>query len=233
MTSIAELFALQQLDASLDNARAALADAESGLGETEELVAARAGVDERREVLRAAEHRAKESEFEADEQRRKIEPLEQRLYSGLVLNPKELEDLQQDIDSLKRRRSALDEEALTAMEALEQAQRELSDAETHLRELNASWEGDQQGRGARQTGLDAEIREIEGQREEQAQKPDSELLRLYEQLRASRGGRVVVQVEGGACQGCRISLPSNVIHRARGGSEVVQCSSCQRILYVS
>jgi predicted nucleic acid-binding Zn-ribbon protein len=37
---------------------------------------------------------------------------------------------------------------------------------------------------------------------------------------------------GGACSGCRISLPMNLIQRARG-DELVQCVNCERILYVT
>jgi len=43
----------------------------------------------------------------------------------------------------------------------------------------------------------------------------------------------VVKVERGMCQGCRISLPMSVLQKARSGFDVVQCVSCERILYVS
>jgi len=103
VTSIAELYALQETDLAIEAARTALADVESRLGESEELVAAREKVAERQEEARAAEKRFKEQEFLTDEITRKIEPIEKKLYGGSVHNPKELEDLQQDIDSLKRR----------------------------------------------------------------------------------------------------------------------------------
>lgn len=233
MTSIAELYALQETDLAIEAARAALADIESHLGEAEELVAARERVGERRDEVRAAEKRFKEQEFQADEVTRKIEPLEKKLYEGSVRNPKELEDLQQDIESLKRRRGQLDDQALGAMEALEEAQQALRGAQLELEELERSLGEEQVQLHDRKQALERELSELEARRLEQAPEVDPSLMPLYGRLAAAKQGRAVAKVVGGACQGCRISLPMNLIQRARAGREVVQCSSCERILYVT
>jgi predicted nucleic acid-binding Zn-ribbon protein len=233
MTSVAELYALQELDLALVAARAALEDVRARLGEAGEVSEARRLEAERREELRAAEHRFKEREFETDELRRKIEPLETRLYEGSVRNPKELQDLQQDIDSLRRRRGELEDAALEAMEALEAAQAALDQAARDLREREERHRAEQEELTARRSELEREIGALEARRAEGAAAIDSTLIGLYDRLAAGRGGRAVAKVEGGACQGCRISLPMNLIQRARAGGEPVQCSSCERILYVS
>jgi hypothetical protein len=232
MTAIAELFALQQTDSTLDARRATLADVEARLGEPEELAEAREALETRRGELREAEKRYREHEFEAEEQKRKIEPLEQKLYAGTIRNPKELEDLQQDVGALKRRRRELDDLALQAMEALEQAQQAASEAEARLNELESGWQREQGELSERRSTLHGEIGRLEGERTAQLDGIDPSLLRLYDRLRGTRAGRAVVRVEGGKCGGCRISLPTNILHRARIGAEIVQCSSCERILYV-
>ena len=33
------------------------------------------------------------------------------------------------------------------------------------------------------------------------------------------------------CTGCRISLPTNMVNKARSGNALVQCPNCERILY--
>lgn len=233
MTSVAELYSLQELDLALDANRAALADVQAALGEPEELEEARRTEVARQEALRAAEKQFKERELEADDLRSKIEPVEKRLYQGSVSNPKELADLQRDVESLKRRRSELEDQALEAMEALEQAQQALSDAQAQLAQLTESCRAEQERLRGRQASLEAEIASLESRRAEQATHIDGSLLHLYDRLSATRQGRAVAKVEGGACQGCRISLPMNVLQRARSGHELVQCGSCERILYVS
>ena len=233
VTSVAELYALQELDLALEASRAALVDVSARLGESEEVQEASRTLAERQEALRAAEKQFKEREWEVDELRRKIEPLEERLYQGSVRNPKELEDLQQDIESLKRRRSELEDRALEAMEALEQAQQAFADAERELQEAEERSRAEQEELRGRRAGLEEEIVTVEAQRSQQASGIDERLLRLYDHLAATRQGRAVAKVEGGACSGCRISLPMNLLQRARSGNELVQCSSCERILYVS
>lgn len=233
MTSIAELYALQEVDSALQASRAALSDVEAGIGESDEVGEAKRGAEERASALREAEKQFKESEFEADEQRRKIEPLEQRLYKGAVKNPKELEDLELDIASLKRRRSELEDKAIAAMEALDQAQQASNEAKHHLEDSASSWTDGQADLQGRQAELQKEVAELEKRRDQQLPGLDGSLLRLYNDLLKNHEGRAVVKVEGGACGGCRISLPVNVLQRARAGDSVVQCTNCERILYVS
>jgi predicted nucleic acid-binding Zn-ribbon protein len=180
-----------------------------------------------------AEHAFKEREFEADELRRKIEPLDQKLYEGKVTNPKELEDLQRDIDSLKRRHSELEDNALAAMDALETAQETLAEARRALEEAAGSDAAEQEELHTREVELTKEIGDLDERRSAQLERVDPLLMGLYQQLASSRQGRAVAKVVGGACQGCRISLPMNLVQRARSSSDVVQCSSCERILYVT
>ena len=233
MTSIAELYVLQEIDLELASARASLEDVRSRLGDSDELEAAKAEADEQDAALRVAEKHFKEQEFEADELRKKIEPVEKKLYTGRVTNPKELADLQKELESLKRRRGALEDNALEAMDAQEQAQQAAAQAQQDVKSLDASYLADQEELGQQQTNLESSIAALEGQRAEQAEQIDAEMLQLYEQISAIRQGRAVAKVQGGACQGCRISLPQNVLQRARSRGNLVQCSSCERILYVS
>jgi predicted nucleic acid-binding Zn-ribbon protein len=233
VTTVADLYTLQQIDLELDSKRAALADAQSRLDEPEELIASREDVAQRRQTLHEAEHTFKEREFEADELKRKIEPLEKKLYQGTVVSPKELGDLQKDIESLKRRRSELDDRAIEAMDAVEAAQQALRDAELRLQELEEQHQALHRELTERISTLTDEIAALEPRREQQASASDQQWMQLYERIAAGRQRRAVAKVEGGACQGCRITLPTQLIQKARGGQQIVQCSSCERILYVT
>jgi predicted nucleic acid-binding Zn-ribbon protein len=233
MTHVADLYALQEIDSALDACRASLADAESRVGETEELVETRERVTHLRRALEELEKRQREQEWEIDDLREKIEPLEKKLYGGTIRNPKELEGLQQDVESLKRRQRSLEDRDLEIMVAVEDAQGESSEAQRLLAEVQAAWEEEQERLRRQQEELRSEIAALEQRRAGQSGLIDPSTLILYEHLRTTRQGQAVAKAERGACQGCRISLPINVLHRARAGTEIVQCSSCERILYVS
>ncbi len=79
--------------------------------------------------LHAAERFLQQSEQEVEKQRIKIEQTEASLYGGLVHNPKELQDLQKDVVSLKKHLETLEERELEAMEASEKAEQEFGTAQ--------------------------------------------------------------------------------------------------------
>lgn len=233
MTTIAELYSFQELDLELTTAKQELEEVQSQLGETEELVAARALVGERRDELQQADGEFKEREVDADDLRAKIEPVEAKLYKGTVQNPKELEDLQQDLESLRRRRSELEDRALAAMEIVEAAQQALSDADAASSKVEKEFGSDQAELVDRQADLRERITKLEAERSQEVEGIDPSMLQLYNQLAPPKQGRAVAKVDGGACGGCRISLPTNVLQRARSGAQVVRCSNCDRILFVT
>jgi hypothetical protein len=59
-----------------------------------------------------------------------------------------------------------------------------------------------------------------------------ELLSRYEALLASRDGQALAELEGRICQGCFITVPPNVFVRLSRAQDLVQCPSCDRILYL-
>lgn len=61
----------------------------------------------------------------------------------------------------------------------------------------------------------------------------AELRADYERLFATRDRLAVCPVEGGFCQGCYNKVTTNDTARLLGRSVVVQCDSCQRILYLN
>lgn len=231
MNNISGLVRLQETDLALDSRRATLSDAESRIGETEELIELRARVVALREALHSAEGTQKDIELEADALKEKITPLEEKLYSGEIKNPRELSDLQADIDQLKRQLSALEDRGMEALSLLETAQGEYRSAEAQLAALEASWAAEQAELTALIGRLGTEISGFETERREQTEYIESELLARYDHIRRAHQGRGVAKLDRNLCLGCRISLPVSMVNKARAGSAVVQCPNCERILY--
>jgi predicted nucleic acid-binding Zn-ribbon protein len=232
MSRAAELFQLQEIDSEIVARETALSDIEAELADTEELEAAREVLTERQEAHRELAKKQRETEWEVEELDRKIEPLEKKLYGGTVGNPKELAALQEDVESIKAHKRAVEDELLEAMSSAEDAQRALDEAQRALAELEERRKADEERLLGEQGRTKAELTTLEERRREQSGLVDAESLRLYESLRSSRG-TAVAKVERGTCQGCRITLPMTLLQKVRSGAAIVQCSSCERILYVS
>jgi predicted nucleic acid-binding Zn-ribbon protein len=231
MTGIADLVRLQEIDIALDSRRASVEDAQSRLGEPDELAVMRANVDQLRAALRSAEGAQRDLELDADALKAKIAPAEEKLYGGSIKNPKELTDLQADVDQLKRHLSSLEDRDLEALAAVEVAQSALRVAEEELASAEKAWRTEESELQERIERSSREIAEYEAERGglESGIAPD--LLARYDHIRRVHQGRGVAKLDRNLCLGCRISLPVSIVNRARAGSTLVQCPNCERILY--
>jgi hypothetical protein len=233
MTTAAELLALQETDLAMDSAMARLSEAEAQLGETEELVAARELVDQRRGETHQVQERQKTLDWDAEEVRRKALEIEGKLYGGTVKNPKELEDFQADLSSLQSQLRKREDALLEVMLELEDAETALKEAQAALAEVESAWNANQASLAETQAALKGEIEALEVKRSRQMDGMDRAALSLYQTLRERRQGAAVAVVERGLCQGCRITLPMSILQKARSGLGLVQCVSCERILLVN
>ena len=231
MTWIADLKNLQDIDIALDSRRASYDDAQSRIGESEELIAARTRTEETLISLRAAQSAQKDVEVEADDLKAKIAPQETKLYSGAIKNPKELADLQADIDQLKRHLSSIEDRDLEALAAVETAENEHRAASEDLSTIEAAWQAEQQELTDRVTTLEGEIADYDARRADAASAVDPAMLATYDRLRRAHQGKGIAKLDRNLCTGCRISLPTNMVNKARAGNALVQCPNCERILY--
>jgi predicted nucleic acid-binding Zn-ribbon protein len=230
MTSAADLFALQEIDLRRDARRAVIADIESRLDETEAVRAARESVEDSENDLQGLQRLQRNLDARLADLDAKLKPLETRMYDGSVRNPKELTDMQRELDHFKAQRSKLDDEGLELIEALEETTRLLDGQRETLRRTEAQWQQDQRDLLDQKSVAESEYANLEGQRGSQTAEMDRGMLGLYETLRTSKAGRAVALVVRGQCQGCHITLPTHLVQRLRSGGLLIQCPNCERIL---
>ena len=178
----------------------------------------------------AREQERLEGEIELLDQ--KVAREEQRMYSGNVANPKELSSLQAEVESLKRKKSSMEDELLDAMERKEQigetvqslgAERE--EAARESAELTAKVEG--------LTGeIDSELKVHQSERVEVASTIPDDLLALFDKLRETKNGVGAAALEDGTCQGCHTKLPAKEVERVKTEGGLQRCDNCRRILVV-
>jgi predicted nucleic acid-binding Zn-ribbon protein len=157
---------------------------------------------------------------------------EERLASGAITQPKQLEELQHEVATLAQRQSDLEDAELDVMERMEAAQAELA----ALAERRASHR-EERGRtvDAREAAwleIDAEAERARAERVTVAGEITADLLALYEKIRAAEGGVGAGALERGRCGGCRLDLMNNekADVRAAAVDEVLRHDECGRIL---
>jgi uncharacterized protein len=187
-------------------------------------------------VLQAQEGdlRREQTKAEADVEqvRTRIDRDRIRLDAGQVSSPRELENLQSEIESLHRRQSDMEEVVLDVMERQETTESRLQAARAEREQVSAD-------AAVAITSRDASLAEIGEQAGKAADRraavladEPADLVDLYERLRVQHGGVGAAALRRGRCEGCHLSLNTvdlNAI-RAAAADEVLRCEECRRIL---
>lgn len=229
---IAKLYELQKLDANMLKVRRRVAQIRQQQGEPDDLNAARAvaaATQAEQEQLRAAELSA---ELTSQQLARRIQDAEQRLMSGEVRNPKELESLQSSVESLKRQRTGAEEAALAAFQRGEEVAARLAREQALLAEVERTWQAEQENLTQEENKLKRIYAQLKQQRQPIVDRLGAPAIELYTQLGTRKAGVAVAAVKNGTCGACNVSLPTGVISSARADEgDPVYCPSCGRILY--
>jgi predicted nucleic acid-binding Zn-ribbon protein len=233
MTIVQQLYHLLELDVNIVRHKQALASVESAIADNNLLFHTRQKVEEARATLRKQEAEHKNLEFNVESSQEKATQVESKLYGGTVRIPRELQDLQAELNILKKQQKEQEEELLQALEALEETRESLRNLESTLQEMESTWKVEHGRLLEENERLNGEMALLEEGRHGLSSLVNPTHLTLYDSLRSTRQGVAVAKVERGICQGCRIALPTRVMQLARRSTNIVQCPSCTRILYVS
>lgn len=224
------LLDLQSVDSVIDRQNQRLAEIKAALHETDELIAARAAHQAAEQSVTHNRVTRKDLELADTTLETKIKQAEQRLYSGLVKNPKELLDLQNDIASLKKQKNSLDDQLFAAMIALEESESELALRAADDTQIETAWRESQHALIAEQAQLGQELAEQLGDQSTLRGQLSASVLSLYDQLRRRKGGLAVVELEGSICGGCRVRVTAQILQQLGQADQLARCGNCERIL---
>ncbi|MFH1560358.1 MAG: C4-type zinc ribbon domain-containing protein [Chloroflexota bacterium] len=233
MTVVQQLFDLLGIDNDIERYNQSVASIEDALADNHLLLETQRAVEETRATLRKQETERGDMDLAVESFQDKGKQLESNLYGGTVRNPRELEDMQLELNLLREQQKQQEESLFLALEAIEETERSLSSLESALQEIQAAWQKEQERLLEERAHLQKDSALLEEKRQSLSSLVSPEHLKLYDSLRSIRQGQAVAKVERGMCQGCRISLPTRVVQMARTSPKPVQCPSCSRILYVS
>ncbi|MGY5031468.1 zinc ribbon domain-containing protein [Streptomyces sp. 900116325] len=157
---------------------------------------------------------------------------QQRLDSGAVTSPKDLESLQREIASLAKRQGDLEDVVLEVMERRESAQERVTEFTARVSAVQAKVDDATTRRDAATQALDDEAATVTKERELVAGSVPADLLKLYDRLRAQSGGVGAARLYQRRCEGCRLELNITEVNDVKAASPdtVLRCENCHRIL---
>ena len=231
MSAALGLYRLQQVDSQIDQIVARLKTIQETLENDLELKAATVHFEISNKKCKDAERALKLIEAEVQKQRIKIEQTESSLYGGRVHNPKELQDLQKDVASLKKHLETLEERELEAMLLVESTEKEEQLAQIELERVKSS-RGDQNRDLTKESEVLRKDRErLDSERKAVMGNLESKAVGIYDQLRQQRRGIAVTTLRDNSCTACGTTLTASQQQSARSTSQLFYCPTCSRVLY--
>jgi predicted nucleic acid-binding Zn-ribbon protein len=231
MSQISILYRLQQIDTQLDTARTSLQSLMQELSDDSLLVGAQKNITLAEQRYQSELKHLRDAENKSYDVRIKIELSETSLYGGKIQNPKELQDLQNEIASLKRLIITLEDHELEAMEAVEEAETNLKHMKNAMNEIQGKQVEHNAILNGEKTKIIGQIERLESERKATLLPFTQVDLLLYEQLRKTRNGVAVVKISSRACGACGATLTAALIQSTQSPGQLVRCPMCGRILY--
>jgi predicted nucleic acid-binding Zn-ribbon protein len=192
---------------------------------------AKAALDGVRGKLADNERARKQNEQLLGLEKEKVKKWESRLNE--LKTPREYAALARELDIAKKTNETAELELKRLVGEYDDLKKGVGEGEKSLssRDEVVAHEGKEiQGLLA---GVEAEMQELQAEREKLAASCEKSILSKYERIRKQRGGVAVVPVVGGTCKGCQMNLPPQMANNLRTGSDIMTCPSCHRFIYAA
>ncbi|MGD2017647.1 MAG: C4-type zinc ribbon domain-containing protein [Planctomycetota bacterium] len=191
----------------------------------------KAQLDEKRgEVveLRAA---IKEIEHATVGMRQRLKKLEHESSTGTA-DAALVASYQHEMRNIKRNISQAEDDGLKRVGRADAIEEEIVELEKQLLDEQEAFQEFQKNVEAETATAQEKLSELQADRSTRSAEgipPAS--LETYRGLLKTRDGEALAELGDGLCEGCFVNLPKNIVVRLARGTELVQCPSCDRILY--
>lgn len=167
---------------------------------------------------------------------RDVDDLENRIVKSQgkldsIKSNKEYQAALKEIEDLKKRKAALEDQVLDLMEEMEAAEADRKAAEAKLQELKVAVEKGCDEVRSEMQALEQKLTELQKKRAALCKNIDRDLLKKYDFIGRYRNGLAVSSVIKGVCQTCHLGIPPQKFNELQRGDALMTCPHCNRIIY--
>jgi predicted nucleic acid-binding Zn-ribbon protein len=224
------LYRLQALDLAISQRISRIHAIDTLLSSDERVIQAQRSLEAAEHSLSPIQIRARDLDLEIRTIGEKVKLTDEHLYSGKVKNPKEMTELQEEIASLQRHQSTLEDELLETLVQVDDGKAAVNEALAVLETAKSAQANSRSELLTEKEQLETELVGLEAQREKGASAIDAASLQTYEALRPRKRGQAVALLKGESCALCNIEQTSVIVQQVWQGKMLVYCASCGRIL---
>jgi predicted nucleic acid-binding Zn-ribbon protein len=222
---------LQRLESAIADAKTKIAAHPQRLADADTQLAAAT------QLLESAQHRLKDNQ----EARRALEK-DTALYQGrlskfrdqqsAVKTNKEYQALGHEIETAQRDLGGVEEKMIERMVEADALSADVKAAEAVFAAKKKEIEAQKKEMATELAGVEATLKSATAERASLLTQIDQRLVSTFEQVaRVRKGVAVTTATRDGLCSVCHVRLRPQVFQLIRQNDTIVQCDSCQRILY--
>jgi predicted nucleic acid-binding Zn-ribbon protein len=230
MSQSETLFQLQDIDLTLQRSRQRIQAIDDLLANDDVIRSAQNRVDAVQNKLTPLKTRARALEHEIQSNESRTATSEAQLYSGAIKSPKEMQDVQAEIESLKKWHGELETQLLETMMDAEAAEAELAEVESALATVTASRGDEHRQLLDEKQDLVSKVKLLRERREQVLQDILPANLQLYDKLRPQKRNQPVAIMDGNTCGVCGVAQTVAIERAVRHNTAITYCSNCDRIL---
>jgi predicted nucleic acid-binding Zn-ribbon protein len=230
LPDLERVIALQKLDTATHDAQKRLADAPERTAALDaRLEAAKQQVAEPK--TRVAENQAKRREVEKDVAMHQGRLSKFREQAMAVKTNQEYHAIQKEIGFAQTEIKALEDQVLELMLDADDQNAAVKRADKALADEQKTVEAEKKALAAEQIELQASIERLTAERKTLTAALDPKVLETFERVARGRHGVAVAEARDAICTICHVRLRPQVFNNVRRNDSIIQCDSCQRILY--
>jgi hypothetical protein len=225
------LITLQRLETAIAEAKAAIADHPHRLATLDaQLTDARASLESATARLKANHDSRRELEKEAAVYQSRLTKFKDQLSA--VKTNREYQAMQHEIATAQSDLGAVEEKILERMLEADEVGAAVKKAERVLASESARIDAERKALAQRLISVETALKEATAEREALIRDTEPRLVALFEQVsRVRKGVAICSATSDGLCSLCHVRLRPSVFQQVRHNDSVLQCESCQRVLY--
>ena len=233
MTGIEKLYDLSSTDRKIEHYSESIREIDLALSDNYILLQNQENLNKASTILQTQEARRTDSELLFESTKTKGDKIEKNLYGGSISNPRELEDMQKELDMIRAQQQKCEDSLFKTLQSVEKTKYVVDKLETSIAKIKLSKLEEEKILTQKKKTLEDSSLQLREYRSKLSTSMNSQHLSLYDAINKSPISDPVVKIDRGMCQGCRISLPTGLVQSTKTSKTPIQCPSCSRILVSS
>ena len=224
------LVELQELDGEIFAKKRVLESAPEKIKELDEVLEKKMlNLETLTEEFKSIQLARNEKEVDLQTKEASIKKYETQLSQ--VKTNKEYSALEKEIGGVKADNSILEEEIIELLEKTETAEKDIAKEKEMLQLEKKEIDNAKKKIEEEKKAIQAEFDGLNTKRQEFTAKIDKGILSRYDRILQKTDGLAMVEIVDGACGGCNMNLPPQVVNETKLKKDITFCGNCARILY--